>query len=632
MRHHAPGLRRAVTGAVAVAAVASLGAWAQAGHSGSRRAHTETITTASTGHARHPRTVRNPYSPAYHHPYRHGVVPTRSRLTKMHRWARAHPALAAAANDLNFGGGVDGIGVTTGHEKVYLVFWGSQWGTASTNGSGDTTFSNDSSGAAPYLQEMFKGLGTSNELWSGVMTQYCEGVATGAQTCPSSNTSHVAYPTGGALAGVWADTGSAEPSAASAAQLGTLAVQAASHFGNTTAASNRDAQYDIVSAPGTNPDNYKTGGFCAWHDWNGDVGVSSGVGDIAFTNMPYVSDVGSSCGANFVNSGSTGIRDGFSIVNGHEYAETVTDQNPAGGWTDSSGQENADKCAWVAPGTTGGAFNLTTATGTFAMQGTWGNDGNSGAGACQDSHPIVTNGGGGNTVTVTNPGNQTGTAGTPASLQITATDPASGQTLTYTATGLPTGLSINSATGLISGTPTTANTYNVTVKATDTTGANGSASFTWTISQPAGGGIVNGGFETGTFAKWTTSGAATSIVSIGQRSGNYAARAGAPAPTKGSSSIAQTFTVPAGKHALSVWYNVTCPDSVRRDWATVTLRNNATRSTTRILPPTCAVSSGWRQVTATVQPGRSYTLTLTSQDDNRPGNATYTLFDDVTLS
>ena len=61
-----------------------------------------------------------------------------------------------------------------------------------------------------------------------------------------------------------------------------------------------------------------------------------------------------------------------------------------------------------------------------------------------------------NTVTVTNPGNQTGTVGTAVSLQISATDSASGQTLTYSATGLPAGLSIISSSGLISGTPTTA--------------------------------------------------------------------------------------------------------------------------------------------------------------------------------
>jgi hypothetical protein len=88
----------------------------------------------------------------------------------------------------------------------------------------------------------------------------------------------------------------------------------------------------------------------------------------------------------------------------------------------------------------------------------------------------------GNTVTVGNPGNQTSTVGTAASLQVGATDSASGQTLTYSASGLPAGLSINSSTGLISGTPTTAGTSNVTVTATDTTGADGTASFTWTVN------------------------------------------------------------------------------------------------------------------------------------------------------
>ena len=62
---------------------------------------------------------------------------------------------------------------------------------------------------------------------------------------------------------------------------------------------------------------------------------------------------------------------------------------------------------------------------------------------------------GGDTVTVTNPGPQSSTVGTAVSLQIQATDSASGQTLTYSATGLPAGLSISSS-GLISGTPTAA--------------------------------------------------------------------------------------------------------------------------------------------------------------------------------
>jgi hypothetical protein len=96
-------------------------------------------------------------------------------------------------------------------------------------------------------------------------------------------------------------------------------------------------------------------------------------------------------------------------------------------------------------------------------------------------------GGGGNTVTVTNPGNQSGTVGTAASVQVHATDSA-GAALTYSASGLPAGLSINSSTGLISGTPTTAATSSVTVTAKDGTGATGSTSFSWTISSGGGGG------------------------------------------------------------------------------------------------------------------------------------------------
>ena len=53
------------------------------------------------------------------------------------------------------------------------------------------------------------------------------GVATGAQTCPTSNTQHVGYPTGGALAGVWEDTSAAAPAAASGHAIGAAAVTAA---------------------------------------------------------------------------------------------------------------------------------------------------------------------------------------------------------------------------------------------------------------------------------------------------------------------------------------------------------------------------------------------------------------------
>jgi YVTN family beta-propeller protein len=88
-----------------------------------------------------------------------------------------------------------------------------------------------------------------------------------------------------------------------------------------------------------------------------------------------------------------------------------------------------------------------------------------------------------------NPGNQSGQIGTPLQLQLVATDP-DGDPLTFGATGLPQGLAIDSATGLISGTPISIGTFNVTVTVTD--GSVGdSRAFVWTVTQTAGTFILN---------------------------------------------------------------------------------------------------------------------------------------------
>ncbi|MDH6115312.1 hypothetical protein P3T36_006722 [Kitasatospora sp. MAP12-15] len=113
-----------------------------------------------------------------------------------------------------------------------------------------------------------------------------------------------------------------------------------------------------------------------------------------------------------------------------------------------------------------------------------------------------TGGTGGNTVTLADPGAQTSTVGTAISPpQIQASDSDPGQTLTYAATALPAGLTIDASTGQITGTPTAAGTSTVTLTATDTSGASAGTSFTWTVAPAAGSTytvpIVNPGAETG---------------------------------------------------------------------------------------------------------------------------------------
>jgi serine protease len=329
---------------------------------------------ALAGCSSEPTRYENPYSPRQGHPYRFGYVATRECDDQMSQWESAHPYAAPLSDTVAFGGGVDGVGVTSGVPRVYLVFYGSQW----AQGAGG-----DPNGVSTFLQALFSGIGTGGEKWSGTVTQYCDGptVAKGATRCDTSTTPHVGYPSQGALAGVWFDNQAPSPADATPAQLAQEAVNAAQHFGNTTPAQNRYAQYFIVSPAGTHPDGFNTSGqgFCGWHYY-----TQSPFGDIAYANLPYVSDAGRSCGVKFVNHSDQGVLDAFSIVAGHEYAETLTDQFPSGGWSNSvSGDEVGDECAWISTGR-GHAANVSLPTGKFAMQSIWSND----TGVCEISHAI----------------------------------------------------------------------------------------------------------------------------------------------------------------------------------------------------------------------------------------------------
>ncbi len=98
---------------------------------------------------------------------------------------------------------------------------------------------------------------------------------------------------------------------------------------------------------------------------------------------------------------------------------------------------------------------------------------------------------------LTAPGVSTSVIGSVISRQLSATDP-NGDLLTWSATGLPTGLSINPASGLISGTPSLVGVFSPTVAVTDSNTPPVSANFTWTINdllavQPLSGTVVLAG-------------------------------------------------------------------------------------------------------------------------------------------
>ncbi|WP_174501743.1 putative Ig domain-containing protein, partial [Streptacidiphilus neutrinimicus] len=169
--------------------------------------------------------------------------------------------------------------------------------------------------------------------------------------------------------------------------------------------------------------------------------------------------------------------------------------------------------------------------------------------------------GGTETVSVANPGNQTGTVGTAASLQISGSDSA-GKSLTYSATGLPAGLSISSS-GLISGTPTTAGTFSVTVTASSGT-ASGSTSFTWTENSSGGGcgspgqKLGNPGFESGNTVWTASSGVIGQYASSGEptHSGTWDAWLDGYGTTH-TDTLSQKVAIPAGCSAnFSFWLHI----------------------------------------------------------------------------
>ncbi|WP_460366786.1 RICIN domain-containing protein [Actinocorallia lasiicapitis] len=127
----------------------------------------------------------------------------------------------------------------------------------------------------------------------------------------------------------------------------------------------------------------------------------------------------------------------------------------------------------------GVSTRLAETTPARAWTNTTGNTVGSTRTAAEQTLTITAAGSAQETVTVVSPGPQSATVGKPVSVQVTGAD-SLGKPLTYSATGLPAGLSI-SASGLITGSPTASGTSTATVTASSGT-ATGSTTIAWSVN------------------------------------------------------------------------------------------------------------------------------------------------------
>jgi serine protease len=204
---------------------------------------------------------------------------------------------------------VYGNGPVLTKPKMYLIFWGFK-----------------AAGDPNKVKALLKAYGHSigGSKYDNIYTQY---------TGPQGHIKDQAVQFGGA----WADDVTPIPTHPTDGQVAAESLLGVTHFGYDPNGSYVVATAHLHSSQGFGSS------FCAYHS-----ATSSGGNLVSYTDLPYMPDAGSSCGSNIVAAPSDelGTDEGVTIVEGHEYGESVTDPNPPSGWYNQLEGEIGDICAW----------------------------------------------------------------------------------------------------------------------------------------------------------------------------------------------------------------------------------------------------------------------------------------------
>ena len=239
-------------------------------------------------------------------------------------------AKAAASNGISYHGG----SVMTGSNTVYVIWYGSWSGNSATS----------------IVPDMLKSIGGSP--YFNINTTY-------------TNAS------GAAVKNAIAWGGSTTDNYSKGKTLSDAAVQAVVSAAITSGRlpKNTNGIYFVL----TSSDVTASSGFCTQYcGWHTHGTISGSVIKYSFVGNP--DRCPSSCEAQTTGPNGNAGADGMASIVAHELEETVTD--PLGtAWYDSSGAENADKCAWTfgaeSTASNGAKYNMTLGARKFLIQQNW---------------------------------------------------------------------------------------------------------------------------------------------------------------------------------------------------------------------------------------------------------------------
>ena len=178
---------------------------------------------------------------------------------------------------------------------------------------------------------MYEGL--SGSAYQGILTQYFD--SSGWISLSSTVDS-------------FTDTRATAPTGVNAASIEAEVKYAEEH----TEPSHINAQYTIITAPGSTYESGFGNGFCAYHDV-----ASNGA---IFQFVPYIGDEPFKDGNNCKSYGSGNVANATSVTGSHEYAESITDPlwDTAPGWRGLEGAagEISDLCATAGDKLSNGSY------------------------------------------------------------------------------------------------------------------------------------------------------------------------------------------------------------------------------------------------------------------------------------